>query len=316
MPSPPLSAAGGRGDGLPMSEEPLTGAAEAAPQKRRKWMRVQVIVILPLVLVLLAIHPRGRQTYLIIGMDNYGSLAETGRSDVMMLVHIDFNATKVYAVTFARDMLVENADGRDVKINTIVRNQDENALAEAIERNFGVPIDGWFRLNFTTLVELVDALGGAQVELTAEEAHYIDRTAGLYPGYPLAEGPSRLNGAQALCYARCRTLDSDLGRGQRQSKLVSALVAQTKSLNVNQLVDVYNSLNHAWVSSLSGGEQAALLTRALWLRGAQVERVGVPFDGTYHYGSDANVVANLENNRDMLRAVLNIGPAVPAVELE
>jgi len=53
------------------------------------------------------------------------------------------------------------------------------------------------------------------VELTEEEARYIDRHVGVYPDYPLAAGECHLNGAQALSFARCRKLDNDLGRGAR-----------------------------------------------------------------------------------------------------
>ena len=47
-----------------------------------------------------------------------------------------------------------------------------------------------------------------KIELTDAEAHYIDNKEGVYPEYLLSEGVCRLNGAQALCYARCRKLDN------------------------------------------------------------------------------------------------------------
>ncbi len=296
------------------TENALQDAAESKPKRprKRRWPVVLLLLALLLLIAAAALHPRGIETYLVVGMDNYGSLNETGRSDVMLLAQLDFSRGRVYAATFARDMLVEGDNGRDVKINTIVRNKDEDALCEAIERNFGVSIDGWFRVNFTTVIELVDALGGAEVELSAEEARYIDRTAGVYPDSPLSEGVSRLNGAQALVYARCRHLDNDFGRGARQSKLVEGLVRQTKSLSISRIAKVFDSLKHAWRSSLDASEQVALLARAIWLRGAQVERIGVPFEGTYRYGSNSNVVADIEKNREMLLAALDRTPAPAA----
>ena len=277
--------------------------------KEHKIARVAAIALAVIAVLLFVLHPRGTKTYLVLGMDNYGSLNETGRSDVMMLVQIDFSHSRIYATTFARDMLVKNENGRDVKINTIVRNQDEQALVDAIDRNFGVRADGWFRVNFTSVIELVDALGGAEVELTAAEVDYLNRVVGYYKSNPLSEGRCRLNGAQALAYARCRHLDNDFGRGARQSKLLSALVAQTRRLSVAKIAGVYNSLKHAWRSSLSAADQVSLLSKAIWLRGAEVVRIGVPFEGTYRYGSDANVVAKLDENREMLLAALGRGPA-------
>ena len=268
-----------------------------------KWARIAAAVLLVLLVLSVVLHPHGTKTFLILGMDNYGSLDENGRSDVTMLVQVDFTRTKLSAVTFARDMFIEKENGKLTKINTIVRNEDEQALCDAIERNFGVKIDGWFRLNFTSVIELVDAIGGAQVELTSKEANYIDKTAGKYPQNPLDEGLCRLNGAQALTYARCRKLDNDLGRGERQSKLLAAMVAQTKRMTAANIAAVFNSLKHAWRSSLSGSQQVGLLMQALWLRGADVERISMPFEGYWRFGSagSANgVVADLEENRILL----------------
>lgn len=282
--------------------------------RAHRWARIAACAlgaVLVLLLVLsIALHPHGTKNFLILGMDNYGSLDTSGRSDVTMLVQVDFTRTKISAVTFARDMFIENEKGGLVKINTVVRNNDEQALCEAIERNFGVPIDGWFRLNFTSVIELVDAIGGAEVELTKAEVGYLNNQVGYYPDNPLSEGVCRLNGAQALAYARCRKLDNDFGRGDRQSKLLASMVQQTKKMTVQNITSVYDSLKHAWRSSLSGAEQAGLLAQALWLRGAKVQRVGVPFEGYWHYGETkggtSGVVADLEDNRRLLLDALGI----------
>lgn len=281
----------------------MKGIRGSTGRKHLVWTLLAAVLAVAALLFIL--HPRGTRSYLIMGMDNYGSLDELGRSDVMMLVRADFSHATVYVATFARDLMVENEFGRDVKINTLVRKQGEEALVDAVERNFALEIDGWFRVNFSGVIEIVDALGGAEVELTQEEARYIDRTAGVYAENPLGEGPCRLNGAQALCYARCRHLDNDFGRGARQSKLAEGLVAQTKKLTLAKLASLFGSLDHAWRSSLSGKQQLALFLRALWLRGARVVRIGVPFEGTYRYGS-AGVTANMPKNLELLHEALGM----------
>ena len=68
--------------------------------------RALLFALIALFLLLLLLHPRGTKTYLILGIDNYGSLDVNGRSDVMMLVQIDFTRTNVTTVTFARDMVI------------------------------------------------------------------------------------------------------------------------------------------------------------------------------------------------------------------
>ena len=253
----------------------------------------------------LIFHPRGTKTFLIMGIDNYGSLNDSGRSDVMMLVQVGFDSGKIHAVTFARDIVVPNEYNKNVKLNTIVRAQDENALIDTLERVFDLNIDGWFRVNFSSVITIIDAMGGVEVELTEAEARYIDNREGVYPEYPLAEGVCRLNGAQSLCYARCRKLDNDLGRGDRQTKLFSALVRQTKKMSAANVVSVVRSMDHAWQSSLSGGEQAKLVFDALWMRGAQVIRSAVPYEGYWHYG-ESSVILNLEENVRLLHETLGL----------
>ena len=290
--------------------------------KARSFLRAHLAarIVLGIVAAFLALwlilHPHGTKSFLILGMDNYGSLDDVGRSDVTMLVQIDFTRAKISAVTFARDMFIENEKGYLTKINTIVRSKGEETLCDLMEKNFGVPIDGWFRVNFTSVIELVDAIGGAEVELTQAEVNYLaNKGLNVYPDNPLQEGKSRLNGAQALAYARCRKLDNDLGRGERQGKLMSAMVRQTKHLTSARIANVFSSLKHAWRSSCSIGEQVKLVFQALWLRGAKVQSIAMPFEGHWRYGSSGStngVVADLQENRALLLEALGMPAPAPS----
>lgn len=283
--------------------------------KAHKAARIALIALLVVAAALLILHPHGTETYLVLGMDNYGSLDTTGRSDVMMLVQLDFTRSRITGVTFARDMFIDNDSGYETKINTIVRARGEEGLVTALEKDFDLNIDGWFRVNFTTVIELVDALGGAEVELTEKEASYINYNVGIYPDNPLSEGVCLLNGAQALSYARCRKLDNDIGRGQRQSKLLSGMVKSTRQMTLSKISNVFTSLKHAWRSSLSAGEQLGLLSRVMWLRGAKVVSAGLPFEGAWSYGNSKNgdngIRIDLYENTRQLHEVLGL-PAVSA----
>lgn len=276
--------------------------------KKHRVLGIVLIAAAVLLLAILLLHPKGTKTFLVIGVDNYGSLdANNGRSDVNMLVQIDFTRSQIKTVSFARDMFIHNEKGGQTKINTLIRTGGEEGLVRSMEQNFGVKIDGWFRVNFASVILLVDALGGVQVDLTSKEASYIDNQIDPYEDHPLSEGVCLLNGEQALTYARCRKLDNDIGRGERQGKLMRAMVAQTKHLTISKLVGVFNSLNGMWRSSLSGGEQIALLSQALWLRGAKVESIGVPFEGQWRYGTvngASGIIISSENTRKLLREAL------------
>ena len=270
-----------------------------------KAARVLLVIAAALLAFVLIFHPHGTKTYLITGIDNYGSLNDNGRSDVMMLVQVGFDSGKIHAVTFARDIVVPNEYNKNIKLNTIVRTQDEDALIDTLERVFDLKIDGWFRVNFSSVITIIDAMGGVQLELTDAEARYINGREGEYPDYPLAEGLCRLNGAQSLCYARCRKLDNDIGRGDRQTKLFSALVQRTKKMTAANVISVVQTMSHAWQSSLSGGEQAKLVFDALWMRGAKVIRSAVPYEGYWHYG-ESSVILDLDENVRLLHETLGL----------
>ncbi|MBR1709281.1 MAG: LCP family protein [Clostridia bacterium] len=276
-------------------------------KSKKKWIVLAGILLLFIVLLLI-FAPHGSKNYLIIGMDNYGSLNDTGRSDTMILVRLDFDKRKIGVVTFARDLLLDY-NGHDQKINTIIRLGEEAGLTSVLEENFDFKIDGWFRVNFSSLISIIDEIGGVSVELTEAEAKYITRNVGDYPGYPLSEGICRLNGAQALSYARCRKLDNDFGRGDRQSKLVQALVKESRSMGIRRILQVFNTMGHAWRSSLSASDQLHLLYSCLWMRHADIIRVGIPFEQTYWYSNsssgDNGVLLNLDTNRQMLHELLS-----------
>ncbi len=271
-----------------------------------RWLPVLLAALLLGLGLYLLLLPRGRETYLVYGVDAYGSLNDGGRSDAMMLVRLDHGKRTVTVVSFARDLIVDNGRGAKTKLNTLVRKDEENGgqlLSQTLERNFGVGAEGWFRVNFSSLVSIVDALGGVSLTLTAEEARYIDRAAGLYPGYPLGEGECRLCGGQALWYARCRALDSDLGRIDRQTRLAEAMTRALSGMRIREAYDLYESMNHAWRSSLAPAEQARLALRALFARRYAIHRLSVPFEGTYRYG-EAGGVAGILPDPDMNRRLL------------
>lgn len=271
--------------------------------------RIAGIILAAWLLFVLIFHPKGTRTFLVLGMDNYGSLNVVGRSDVMMLVQVDFTRADISTVTFARDMYIPDENGRKQKINTIVRQSGEEALVTAMENAFDLHIDGWFRVNFTTVIELIDAIGGVKIDLTEKEAKYINRNTGGYE--PLVEGTNHLNGDQALVFARCRQLDNDMGRGERQNKVMAAMVAQTKRMTITNVVNVFNSLKHAWRSSLSGFDQIRLLGNALWLRGAHVNSIGMPL-GHWKY-ANGGVEIKMEENVQLLHEALGL-PAPSTTE--
>ena len=70
--------------------------------RQHRLARIACIVLAVFLALSILLHPHGKKTFLVIGMDNYGSLNEVGRSDVTMLIQVDFTRTKISAVTAKR----------------------------------------------------------------------------------------------------------------------------------------------------------------------------------------------------------------------
>ena len=81
-------------------------------------------------------------------------------------------------------------------------------------------------------------------------------------------------------------------------------------MTLSRIADVFDSLKHAWRSSLSASEQVALLAQVVWLRGAEVTTIGMPFEGTWRYGNSQNgdngVLIKLEENTRLLHEALGL----------
>ena len=90
--------------------------------KAHRLARIALGIAAALLVLCLVLHPQGTKTFLVLGMDNYGSLDESSRSDVTMLVQVDFTRSKISAATFARDMFISSEHNKQIKLNTVLRN--------------------------------------------------------------------------------------------------------------------------------------------------------------------------------------------------
>jgi len=81
-----------------------------------------------------------------------------------------------------------------------------------------------------------------------------------------------------------------------------------------RVVAVVREMGHAWRSSLSGAEQMKLVYQSLWMRGARVVRVGVPYEGYWRYGESSVILNKLEDNVRLLHQ--DLGLPAPKIKTE
>lgn len=245
--------------------------------------------------------------YLLIGVDSWGINEEGGaRSDAIILASLDYAHDRVFFTSFARDSLVKPSYRRSaVKLNALVRSSmGERMLIEYLEEAFGLPISGYFVINFSGAVDVVNAIGGIDLSLTEEEAAYIDGLVGEYEGYPLQEGVCRLNGEQAIYYMRCRSLDNDFGRQRRQGRVLEGAFHALKDMSVIDALRLLDEVLGMYRTDLSVPQQIALAKRAVSLKNAQLQMNSLPMEGAYHYGQDSYGASGLDFDVELCRAQL------------
>ena len=187
---------------------------------------------------------------LLIGNDSRTN-GEDGRSDAMILLSVSSKTKKIYMTSLLRDMYVEIPGHDDNRLNAAYSFGGAELLMDTIEHNFDITLNRYVLVNFEAFANLVDAVGGIDLELTNEEVEYVN--AYLWEYNVLTERPEgtdymdtslsgmvHLNGAQALSYTRNRYIGNDFGRTERQRKVLEAVIRKApKALATNpkELID-------------------------------------------------------------------------------
>ena len=175
---------------------------------------------------------------LLIGTDEASGGAS--RSDSMILLSLDYTHGKIKMTSFLRDCLVMiPSKGTKNKLNSPYVYGGAQLLCDTIEYNFRVDIDRYVKVDFDMFTKMIDNLGGIDIEVTAAEADFINRTT----RHTVSSGKSvHLNGAEALVYARIRKLDSDYMRTFRQRKIITALIDKFTHTSPLELIKAVNSV--------------------------------------------------------------------------
>ena len=163
------------------------------------------------------------------------------RSDSMIMVTFNKEQKTITMTSFLRDLYVKIPGYMDNRINASYAIGGKDLLNETLEVNFGVQVDGNVEVNFSHFEEVIDLLGGVDIELRADEANHINQRINRYE---LQKGLQHLDGEQALEYARIRKLDSDqdFSRTNRQRKLLNSLVEKFRNTKLTTLLGLLDDL--------------------------------------------------------------------------
>ena len=145
---------------------------------------------------------------------------------------------------------------------------------DSVRNCFRVDVAGYVHFDFESFREIIDALGGIDVELTAEEAAAL--TEDTYTEVWFSEGTNHLDGDGALRFCRLRRIDDNWERVARQRRAVQAVLTRAKSLRLTQIDDVAAAVLPLIDTDLSARQLASLLLAAPWFIGTEAEQLTIP----------------------------------------
>jgi len=183
------------------------------------------------------------------GIDTYGSISTVSRSDVNIIMTVNMNTHKILLTTTPRDAYVKIPDGGADQYDKLTHAgiYGVETSEKTLENLYGIKIDYYARINFTSFLKLIDQLGGVTV-------HNDQAFTSLHGKFDFPVGDIQMNSEQALGFVRERySLDGgDNDRGKNQEKVISAIVNKLASLNsVSNFTSIVNNLQDSVQTNMS-----------------------------------------------------------------
>lgn len=266
----------------------------------------------------------GYQLIALVGLDNTeGQLV--GNSDTMLIACIDNKTKEVDLVSLYRDTYLrvsedEEGNGMYYKANHAFALDGAEGLLTMLNSNLDLPISDYVTVGFEAVSEVVDQLGGIEINLTHDEIVHmnsycvsVSKSTGkdYEPIDPEDEGVHLLNGVQAVSYARIRyTAGNDFKRTQRQRLVITKMVEKAKSANLSTLNSIMDTVFPMVKTSFTKTE---IIKMASLLLSYKIgDTTGFPFThymlkdvkGCYGKDLDCVVPITLESNVQELHAWL------------
>ena len=193
------------------------------------------------------------------GIDTYGEITSVSRSDVNIIATINPKTKQILLTSIPRDYYVQlhgTTGVKDKLTHAGIYGVDKSITT--IEDLLDIDINYYIKVNFTSVIDIVNALGGITV--------YSDYTFTSIDGVHFAEGNNNMNGEQALAFARERKafLDGDNQRGKDQQAVIAALIKKMCSKSIITKYDsILNSLNGKFQTNMSSKKITSLLKMQL-----------------------------------------------------
>lgn len=203
---------------------------------------------------------------LISGSDTRGGFDENGRSDVIMVATVNPKTGTILLTSVPRDFYVTTAcdagDGcMEGQLDKITHTgiHGTNTTKRTVEKLLGIEINYTFKVGFDTVTELVDAVGG--IDVNVAPGYAVDSFL-MIPSFSVHEGVNHLNGEQALAYARERYAysEGDRQRTKNQQQVLMGIVDKiTSPAIVTNYASIMDSMANTFSTTMSNDEISDLI---------------------------------------------------------
>ncbi len=259
---------------------------------------------------------------LLFGVDSRANeLTEATRTDSIMVLSLNKKTKDITLTSLYRDTYVYIDEHGYTKLNHAYAYGGPELAINTVNKNFDLNIHDFVTVNFSAVSNMVDALGGVEIDITEEELDYVNaygKDVAKINGHKYKKIPGTglqtLNGDQATGYCRVRyTKGGDFTRAERQRTVLQAVVKKAKSSNITTLYSLLNEMLPQIYTSLSSTDILRYSTGIFSYNINQAE--GFPYDNATPTINGASVVvatslsSNVSKMHEQLFGTANYEPS-------
>lgn len=212
---------------------------------------------------------------MLIGSDSM-STGDHGRSDSLMILSLDIKNHKIKVTSLMRDIWINIPGHGYDRLNAAYAFGGAKLTIETIEKTFGLRVDRYAIVDFEGFSNIIDTLGGIDLELTSDECIYINTYSGDKNTLK-GKGLKHLTGLQALHYSRNRnSKGSDYDRTSRQRNVIRAIVDKLKTANLKQITELIPTIAPLITTNFKTSEISRLATNSLTYLKYDLEEFRLP----------------------------------------
>ncbi len=225
----------------------------------------------------------GMYHYLLLCVDQWrSSPGNLGNTDGIMILTLDTRANRIMLTSLIRDALVVRPDGVIGRVNYIAHNYGPEALCRVLSEHLGIRIEKYILFDFQQIANIVDYMGGVEIEVNASEARYLrDYPLDAHQTTPKMNraGTYLFTGRAAVIYMRIRKAGGggDFTRTQRARTVLSTLADKCRVMTYQQardLVDIVAA--NTTMTNMSLEDMVFAMELAYGLRSCVIEELRIP----------------------------------------